>query len=87
MAASATTTMSSKGQVVIPEEIRTRLNLGAGVQFLVIGEGDVVILKSISTPSMKDFDSLVRKARKQARAAKLKPADIIEATRSSRRHQ
>ena len=87
MAANATTTMSSKGQVVIPEEIRNRLNLGPGVQFLVIGEGDVVILKSISTPSMKDFDQLVRKARKQARAAGLKQADLGDAIRSTRRRQ
>jgi len=34
----ATTRMSSKGQVVIPEEIRKRLRLKAGCQF-VGGEG------------------------------------------------
>mgnify|MGYP001104459118 CR=1 FL=1 len=47
----ATTRMSSKGQVVIPETIRKRLNLQAGAQFVVLGEGDVVILKAISTTS------------------------------------
>ena len=34
----ATTRMSSKGQVVIPEEIRTRLGLTAGTQFVAIGD-------------------------------------------------
>ncbi|NIR47056.1 AbrB/MazE/SpoVT family DNA-binding domain-containing protein [candidate division KSB1 bacterium] len=29
--------MSSKGQVVIPEEIRKRLGLKAGSQFIVVG--------------------------------------------------
>jgi AbrB family looped-hinge helix DNA binding protein len=47
MANLATTKMSSKGQVVIPENIRKQLNLKAGAQFIVVGEKDVVILKSI----------------------------------------
>lgn len=34
----ATTKMSSKRQVVIPENIRKQLKLKAGVQFLVVGE-------------------------------------------------
>ena len=44
----STTKMSSKGQVVIPEEIRKRLNLHSGMQFVVVGEDNVVILKAIS---------------------------------------
>ncbi|WP_371440183.1 AbrB/MazE/SpoVT family DNA-binding domain-containing protein, partial [Piscirickettsia salmonis] len=35
--------MSSKGQVVIPEEIRERLGLAAGVKFVVVGDKDTVI--------------------------------------------
>ena len=38
----ATTKMSSKGQVVIPESIREDLGLKAGEQFVVVGRGDVV---------------------------------------------
>jgi AbrB family looped-hinge helix DNA binding protein len=67
----ATTKMSSKGQVVIPEDIRRRLELDAGTQFIVLGEDDVVILKMVRPPSMADFDRLVRRAKKQARAAGL----------------
>ncbi|MCK9365522.1 MAG: AbrB/MazE/SpoVT family DNA-binding domain-containing protein [Syntrophales bacterium] len=48
----ATTKMSSKGQVVIPEDIRRRLNLKPGSQFMVLGEDDVVILKAILPPEM-----------------------------------
>jgi len=39
MSAAATATLSAKGQVVIPEEIRIRLGLKAGVQFVVLGIG------------------------------------------------
>jgi AbrB family looped-hinge helix DNA binding protein len=76
MAELATTRMSSKGQVVIPEDVRQRLGLKAGDQFIVVGEGDVVILKTISLPSMKDFDGLVSKARSQARRARMRPKNI-----------
>ncbi len=75
----ATTKMSSKGQVVIPENIRKRLKLKAGSQFVVVGEDDVVILKAIAAPSMEAFDALIAEARKQARQAGLKRSDIIEA--------
>lgn len=75
----ATTKMSSKGQVVIPEDIRRRLNLKAGVQFMVVGEKDVVILKAIAPPSMREFDVLIAEARKQAKESGMKPADITAA--------
>ena len=72
----ATTRMSSKGQVVIPEDIRGRLKLVPGVQFVVVGEGDVVILKTITRPSMQGFDALIRRARQQARASGMRRSDI-----------
>jgi len=72
----STTKMSSKGQVVIPEEIRKRLGLEAGAQFVVVAENDTVIMKAISPPSMDEFDALVAEARKQAKKAGLKKADI-----------
>lgn len=71
----ATTRMSSKGQVVIPEEIRDRLGLQSGTQF-VVGDRDVVILKTIAAPSMREFDNLIAKARQQARKSGLKRLDI-----------
>ncbi len=74
-----TTKMSSKGQVVIPEGIRKRLGLKAGAQFVVVGEKDVVILKSITPPSMEDFDALIIEARRQAKKAGMKRSDIAAA--------
>ena len=59
MANVSTTKMSSKGQVVIPENIRKQLNLKAGAQFVVVGEKDVVILKNIAPPSLDEFCDLI----------------------------
>ena len=75
----ATTKMSSKGQVVIPEAIRKMLGLENGCQFVVLGEKDAVILKTISAPSKKEFASLLAKARKAAKAAGLEPGDVSDA--------
>ena len=72
----STTKMSSKGQVVIPEEIRKRLGLKAGSQFVVVGKKDTVLLKSISPPSMEEFDDLISEARRQARKVGMKKSDI-----------
>ena len=47
MATVATTKLSSKGQVVIPEDVRKALGLEVGAQFVVMGDGDLVILKRI----------------------------------------
>lgn len=56
MAGAATTELSSRGQVVIPEEMRNRLGLKPGARFVVLGGRDVVILKVIQTPDMAEFD-------------------------------
>ena len=81
----STTKMSSKGQVVIPEQIRVQLALETGSQFVVVGDKDVVILKRITTPSLSEFDGLVKQVRSQARAAGLKKSDIENAVTQARK--
>ena len=80
----ATTRMSSKGQIVIPELIRKRLNLKEGVQFVVVGEDDVVILKAINAPDMDSFNDLIKQARRQAKDAGLERTDIAKAISAAR---
>ncbi len=82
-----TTKMSSKGQVVIPEGVRSRLGLKAGDKFVVIGEKDVVILKALPSPSIDQFDAMIKVARKQARAAGLTRLDVTDAIAESRRRR
>ena len=84
MAPLTTTKLSSKGQVVIPEEIRKRLRLKPGSQFVVVGGNNVVILKTIAPPSMEEFKHLVGEARRRAREAGMKPVDVARAVRKAR---
>ena len=85
MASIATTKLSSKGQVVIPEDVRKELGLEPGAQFVVMGEGDVVILKKIEAPDRREFLALAAKARRQTRRAGMKRSDIKKAVRAVRR--
>ena len=75
----STTKMSSKGQVVIPEDIRNRLKLAAGSRFVVVGKDDVIILKSIKPPSMNEFNVLIKEARRKAKKVNLKRSEISDA--------
>lgn len=84
MANVSTTKMSSKGQVVIPENIRKQLNLKAGAQFIVVGEKDVVILKNIAPPSLDEFDDLIAEARNKGKQAGIKKSDISDAILEAR---
>jgi AbrB family looped-hinge helix DNA binding protein len=84
MADLATTKMSSKGQVVIPESIRKRLKLKTGSQFVVVGDNDVVILKAIASPSLAEFDSLILEARRQGKQSGIKKPDIAAAIKKVR---
>lgn len=84
MSTIATTKLSSRGQVVIPEEVRTRMGLMPGAQFVVVGEGDVVVLRLVTAPDLDDLTDLLAEARSQARRAGLKRSEVTAAIREVR---
>jgi AbrB family looped-hinge helix DNA binding protein len=77
--------MSSKGQVVIPEDVRKALGLEVGTQFVVTGDGDTVVLKRIGVPPKSELRGLIAKVRTQARRAEMKSSAVEEAIRRVRR--
>jgi AbrB family looped-hinge helix DNA binding protein len=85
MSTAVTTTLSSKGQVVIPEEIRLRLGLEAGAQFVVIADRDVVIFKRLEPPALSECATLVRHARQVAKQTGMTQADVARAVKKVRR--
>ncbi len=80
----ATTKLSSKGQIVIPEDVRDKIGLHTGDQFVVVADKDVVILKVIKKPSTKEFTNLVTQARKLAKKAGLNKKSIKDAIKEAR---
>jgi len=79
------TSMSSKGQVVIPSGVREQLNLKEGEKFVVIGEEDTVVLKKIAMPSFKNFDKILKKAQQFAKEKSIKEKDVEEAIIKARK--
>ena len=54
------TTISEKGQVVIPQSIRKQLKIKPKNKFLVIGKGDTIILKKLQLPDLrKEWDTIL----------------------------
>ncbi len=80
-----TTKLSSKGQVVIPEEIRDRLGLKPGAQFVVLGDRDVVILKVLQPPAKRDFTTMLQRARSAAEQSGMRRSDVPNAIARARR--
>lgn len=81
----ATTRLSSKGQVVIPEEIRHQMGLHTGDQFLVVAEKGVMILKIIEKPDMRQFNELITKTRKLAKSSGLTEHALSSAIKTARK--
>jgi AbrB family looped-hinge helix DNA binding protein len=85
MSTMATTKLSSKGQVVIPEEIRGKMKLESGSQFLVYAQGDTVFLKLVTAPSKDELNKMMAKARAAAKKAGLTQYDVEEEIKAYRR--
>ena len=54
-----TVTLSTKGQVVIPKEIRDALHWEAGVELTVTSAGDLVVLKATPKKTGKRLEDLI----------------------------
>ncbi len=72
--------MSSKGQIVIPREIREEMHAEEGTIFAVIGGKDSVILKKVITPSkqelIRDLEKIAIEGRKRAEKLGIKESDV-----------
>ena len=58
------TSLSTKGQIVIPRSIRNQLNLDTGDKLIVVCDGTNILLKPVLMPSMSEFKTLVEETYK-----------------------
>ncbi|MBU2638120.1 MAG: AbrB/MazE/SpoVT family DNA-binding domain-containing protein [Nanoarchaeota archaeon] len=83
-----TTRMSSKGQVVIPQDIRQTIGAEEGTMFSVMGIEDTVILKKIKAHSneeiIKTLDEIAAKNQKRLQAMGFTEKDILKAAERER---
>ena len=79
------TSLSSRGQVVIPQSVRDRMKIQVGEKFVVVGDENTIVLKKLEVPSFKGVDSLLKKTRDFAKKKGLKESDLSEAVKQARK--
>ncbi|MBS3102721.1 AbrB/MazE/SpoVT family DNA-binding domain-containing protein [Candidatus Woesearchaeota archaeon] len=74
--------MSSRGQIVIPRDIREELKASEGTIFSVVSSKDAIILKKIPTPSkeelIKELGAIALEGRKRAEKLGIKESNVPE---------
>jgi antitoxin PrlF len=79
------TSMSSRGQVVIPLNLRELMGLKDGERFAITGKEDTIVLKKIQMPSFSNFDKLMQQTQEFSKKKGLKQKDIDEAVQRARK--
>lgn len=70
------TSVSTRGQVVIPNKIRENMRLKAGTKLIVIQDGDNILLKPITIPKKKHFEKIIALGDKVRKELDLKVEDV-----------
>ncbi|MBS3147916.1 AbrB/MazE/SpoVT family DNA-binding domain-containing protein [Candidatus Woesearchaeota archaeon] len=60
-------TVSARGQVAIPAEIRQKMHLKEGEKILFVLEGDSLLVKKVSSLSWEEVTMPLREAKKKIR--------------------
>ena len=71
----ATTRVSSKGQVVIPEAVKRAANVREGEDLLVVAIGDTIVMKKLSAVT---FEEVARPVWRTVKAMGLTGEDLDE---------
>ncbi len=79
------TRLSSKGQVVIPQDIRQELHLKEGAPFAVIAQQDTILLKKMEMPRIKSWREAVKPFREAAKKSRLSREDVEQIIEEARR--
>jgi AbrB family looped-hinge helix DNA binding protein len=85
------TTMSEKGQVVIPQSIRKEMRIKPQTKFVVFGSGDTLIMKKLELPNLEKewreiFHLMDRKRLKLTEKQVLAEIGAIRQERRGRKH-
>jgi antitoxin PrlF len=70
------TKISSKGQVVIPSEIREKMNLEEGNLLIVLDSNDSICLKKVELPKIKSWEEATKPFRKAAKKSGFTKEDL-----------
>jgi AbrB family looped-hinge helix DNA binding protein len=70
------TKISSRGQIVIPQKIREKLNLKEGNMLLILNQNDSICLKKIEIPKIKSWNEAANPFREAAKKSGFTKEDL-----------
>jgi len=81
------TTMSKKGQIVIPQKIRKSLKIKPRTKFAVYAKNDVIIMKAFELPNLdKEWSEIFRIAdKKNLKISEKEVYDEVQSYKAQRR--
>ena len=78
-------TVSSRGQIAIPAEVRDRMELEKGSKLLVVSEGDTVLLRKIDESAMEaSLEEILKPMWAEAEETEMETEDVEELVHESR---
>ena len=79
--------VSSKGQIVLPMEMRKKMDIEAGSKLAAYAVGDMIMLKMINIPTESDFKKSLDEAAMWAKKAGYKENDVNDIVKSYRKNK
>ena len=76
--------ISSKGQIVIPQEMRNQLDVKEGSIFMVSAQDSSICLTKIEVPKVKSWDEVTRPFRQAAKKSNFTKEDLSRLIEESR---
>ena len=80
-------TVSSKGQISLPVNIRKNLSIDAGDKLVAYTSGDIIMLKPLKVPTEEDFEKLLDEAQEWAASVGYNEIDVDDIIKSARRNK
>ncbi len=78
-------TVSSKGQISLPVNIRKLLSIDSGDKLVAYTSGDVIMLKTLKLPSAEEFEASLEEAQKWAASVGYTENDVDDIIKSTRK--
>lgn len=80
-------TVSSKGQISLPINIRKRLSIDTGDKLVAYASGDAIMLKTLKMPSIEEFETALKQTQKWAKSAGYKQSEVDSLIKSYRKNK
>lgn len=80
-------TVSSKGQISLPINIRKKLSIDTGDKLIVYASNDAIMLKTLKLPSAEEFEAAIAEAQSWAASVGYSEDDVNDVIKSVRRNK